>query len=429
MRDRSFYCRIDDNTEIYAIFSGHQGSKVANYALQRMAAEIVLGQLYEKSSEEEVKEVLRQACIAVEKAYQDSIDVNLTRKFMLQSEIPEGLNQYEVSQGYQSVLDELNAIHEILSVGCSVVLALIYKGKLYLMNVGNCKALLCKNDAHNVLRVVQLSVDHNLNNQDEAVRLQQLGLDVQGLSDMACTRCIGNYLGKGGYKDCEYLSAATSEPITSQPEIVGGFPIDDSCRFLMLLGSGLVNALDDIYAGDALQSNKEIVQMVVEQFRTQSTLAGVAQSVVHKAVQFHHDTYMEKTQHMEGAAMGAREDLTLLVRNFNFPMPNAIQKRPSQVRFDAEVKHRTLVSTMNSGHSSEGSQECVTPTNASINSNNSSIAGLVGRPLFTRADRGSNGSSNRTNDRIKPYVDFSGFAEQVERARQMGTLPKNIDFD
>lgn len=321
--------------------------------------------------------MLHQACIAVEKAYQDSIDGKLTRKFMLQSEIPEGLSQYEVSQGYQSVLDELNAINEVLCVGSSVVLALIYNSKIYIMNIGNCKALLCKNDSHNVLKVVQVSVDHNLNNHDEAVRLQKLGLDVQGLSQapLSCTRCIGNYLGKGGYRDCEFLSAATSEPITSQPEIVGGFPIDDSCLFLMLLSSGMVNALSDIYSGDSLQANKDIVQMTVEQFRSQSTLAGVAQSVVHKAVQYHHDAYMQKiTQGQRTGAIGARDDLTFLVRNFNFPMPNAITslKKLNQVRFDPEVKQHSMVSTINStGHSSSESP-CVTPTNASINSTTSS---------------------------------------------------------
>lgn len=383
MRDRSFYCRIDDRTDIYAIFSGQNGSKVADYALQRMSAEIVLGQLYDKSTDEEIKEVLRQACIAVEKAYQDSIDGSLTRKFMLQNEIPEGISQYEVSQEYQGVLDELNAINETLSVGCSVVLALIYNSKLFIMNIGNCKALLCKNDTHNVLRVLQLSADHTLYNNDEAVRLQKLGLDVQALSQapMSCTRCIGNYLGKGGYKDCEFLSGASSEPITSQPEIVGGFPIDDSCRFLMLLSSGMVNALADIYEGDSLQSNKEMVQMTVEQFRTQSTLSGVAQSVVHKAVQYHHDTYMQKTQSMEEAVVGAREDLSLLVRNFNFPMPNAIQKRTSQVRFDSEVKHHTLVSTSNNLSDASSDAECVTPTNASLNSltSTNSSSGVVNR--------------------------------------------------
>lgn len=295
---------------------------------------------------------------------------------MLQNEIPEGLNQYEISQEYQGVILELNAINDVLSVGCSVVLALIYNSKLYIMNIGNCKALLCKNDSHNVLRVVQLSVDHNLCNNDEAERLKKLGLDVQALSQapLSSTRCIGNYLGKAGYKDCEFLSGASSEPITSQPEIVGGFPIDESCRFLILMSSGMCNALNDIYDGDSLQVNKEIVQMTVEQFRMQSTLAGVAQSVVHKAVQLHHDTYMQKTQHMEDDTIGAREDLTLQVRNFNFPMPNAIQKRHSQVRFDLEVKQHSMVSSPHS----DNSDSLLTPTNASLNSTNSST-GIVTR--------------------------------------------------
>lgn len=59
VRDRSFYCRIDERTDIYAIFSGHNGSAVADYALQRIAAEIVLGQLYDKSTDDEIKDVLR----------------------------------------------------------------------------------------------------------------------------------------------------------------------------------------------------------------------------------------------------------------------------------------------------------------------------------------------------------------------------------
>lgn len=61
------------------------------------------------------------------------------------------------------------------------MLALIYNSKLYICNIGNCRALLCKNDLNNVLRVVQLSVDHNLYNEDEVLRLHQLRLDVAAL--------------------------------------------------------------------------------------------------------------------------------------------------------------------------------------------------------------------------------------------------------
>lgn len=57
--DRSFHCRCDDSTFLYGVFDGHEGTKVANFAMQRMAAEILLGQLTGKSTDEEIKEVLR----------------------------------------------------------------------------------------------------------------------------------------------------------------------------------------------------------------------------------------------------------------------------------------------------------------------------------------------------------------------------------
>lgn len=57
--DRSFHCKYDDSTFLYGIFDGHEGSRAANFALQRMAAEILLGQLNGKATDEEVKEVLR----------------------------------------------------------------------------------------------------------------------------------------------------------------------------------------------------------------------------------------------------------------------------------------------------------------------------------------------------------------------------------
>lgn len=143
------------------------------------------------------------------------------------------------------------------------------------------------------------------------------------------TRCIGRYTGKGGYKDCAFLSDAASEPIAAQPEIVGAIPLDDSCRFIILMSSGLCSTLHDIYEADTIQVNKEIVQMVVEEFRVQSTLMGVSQATVNKVVQLHHDLYMRQVEEQtpNEPTIIRREDISLLVRNINFPMPNAIQKR------------------------------------------------------------------------------------------------------
>lgn len=48
-------------------------------------------------------------------------------------------------------------------------------------NVGHCRACLCKIDADGVLRVMQLSVDHDLTNEDELLRLSHTGVDVEKL--------------------------------------------------------------------------------------------------------------------------------------------------------------------------------------------------------------------------------------------------------
>lgn len=118
----------------------------------------------------------------------DSVDNILTQKAMLQCEL-EGISQY-VSRQYQDILNRLNHINNELTIGSSVVLALIHHGKLYICNIGSCRALLCKNDANNALRVQQLSVDHNLNNEDEILRLCQLGLDIQSFRQCKCVSLI-----------------------------------------------------------------------------------------------------------------------------------------------------------------------------------------------------------------------------------------------
>lgn len=59
LEDRNILTKYDDSTYLYAVFDGHEGSKAADFAMQRMAAEILLGQLIDKKSDEEIKEVLK----------------------------------------------------------------------------------------------------------------------------------------------------------------------------------------------------------------------------------------------------------------------------------------------------------------------------------------------------------------------------------
>lgn len=62
-------------------------------------------------------------------------------------------------------------------------------------------------------------------------------------------------------------------------------------RFLLLMTQGLYGALEEATRSE--QANKEIAQIVVEQFGSQNTLTGVAQGVVDRVVRIHHDTFMQ----------------------------------------------------------------------------------------------------------------------------------------
>ena len=406
--DCSFHCRYDDSTFLYGVFDGHEGTKVANFAMQRIAAEILLGQLNGKSSDEEIKEVLRQAFIAVERGYLDSIGDLLAERASLQFDIPDGLNSYETYQKFPHLVDKLNALNCELSAGTSAVLTLIYSGKLYVANVGDSRALLCKTDSNQVLRVVQLSVDHDLRNEDELLRLSHLGLDIdsirQGshLGNQENTRCLGNYLVKGGYKEFEELASAAAEPVIAEPEIHGGIELDDSCKFLLLMSRGLYKSLEEVTGVD--QVNIKLINFAVQEFQVQSTLTGVAQAVVDKVVRIHHDINMSNSK--STVTTGKRDDITLLVRNFNFPLSPALKSPTNQsVRFNPIVESAppTIAST----------------GTAEENSDNSTTESGSTSDMYPPGARPTN-----RNARIKPYVNFSDYYENVERRRREGTLPE-----
>ncbi|KAK7603863.1 hypothetical protein V9T40_003862 [Parthenolecanium corni] len=407
--DQSFHFKCDDKTSMYGIFDGHDGYEVAKYALDTIAAEVLLNQLEDKISDEDVKTVLKNAFNAVERNYNASIDDKLAEKASLQMEIPENLTPYEAYQRNPRAVDRLNAINTELSCGSSAVVALIHLNRLYVANVGDSRALLCRTDQDGVLRVIQLSQDHVLLNEDEILRLNTLGIPreriMKGfrLGSQEHTRCLGHYLVKGGYVEFEELACACSEPVIADPEITGGIPIESCHRFLILMSSGLYRSLEEATGTDYV--NKDLVQMIVEQFRIQSTLTGVAQAVVDKVVRIHHDFYMNRTI-SDRVAVSKREDITLLIRNFNFPLPNARSPSCSNDIFmnnaDAE-KLGTSSSTSDSHHDT-----------------------------YDTNDSETNGSNRKSailsSGRILPYVDFRPYYENVETAKLEGSLPEDIDF-
>lgn len=90
---------------LYSICSGFNGSSVADFALSRTAADILLGGGIQNStdkSDEEIKELLKQTFVSAEKGYLSSIDQLLATKQQLQFQILD-LSQFEISQKYQDV--------------------------------------------------------------------------------------------------------------------------------------------------------------------------------------------------------------------------------------------------------------------------------------------------------------------------------------
>ena len=82
-----FYNRTDYDCYLYGVFDGHDGSKAAHFAAERIPAELLLGQLSPDSNDGDVKKALEQAFQIVEHGFFESIDVELAKKTHLQSQV------------------------------------------------------------------------------------------------------------------------------------------------------------------------------------------------------------------------------------------------------------------------------------------------------------------------------------------------------
>ncbi|CAH1099962.1 unnamed protein product [Psylliodes chrysocephalus] len=412
--DCSCHFKFNDSFYWYAVFDGHEGKRAADFCCQRMTAEIYFSKLMDNKSDEEVKEFLNQAFVTVEKGYMQSIEDLLAERTSLLYDIPDGLTQYEAYQKVPHIVQSINKLNNELSSGTAAAVALIYDNKLYVANVGNCRVLLCQTDPNSVLKVVQLSVDHDLKNEDELLRLSQLGINANNLrkssrlGNQENTRCLGNYSVKGGYKDFEDLANAIQEPIIAQPDIHGGITLDESSRFLLLMSAGLYRSIEDATGTD--QVNKYIAQCVVEQFREQATLTGVAQAVVDKAVRFHHDWYMSNS--LNNSCSPKRDDITLVLRNFNYPLPNAITSPSTpSVTFNPMVTENTVSNRSSTVHSSTVSSTATNKTSDTSSSQENKEDDGIG-----------------PDQKIEAYVDFSDFYRNFNKAKKEGTLPGGLDF-
>ncbi|PIK54027.1 mitogen-activated protein kinase kinase kinase 7-interacting protein 1 [Apostichopus japonicus] len=108
---------------------------------------------------------------------------------------------------------------------------------------------------------------------------------------------------------------ASREPVIADPDIIGGLGVKDREGFLVMYTHGFWQALEA--ATGTNHVDKDIADMVEKEFSQQCTLSSVAQAVVDRVVRMHHGAYMNGGKQKQ---LKRREDITVIVRNFNFPL-------------------------------------------------------------------------------------------------------------
>ena len=238
------------------------------------------------------------------------------------------------------------------------------------------------------------------------------------------------------------LSDATSEPLIATPEVTNGISLDNSCSFLILMSYGTYKAVRD--ATGTKHVNAEIAAMVAAEFAVQSTLNGVAQAVVDKIVRRHHDTFMTTMDVEQKQLCQERKDITLLVRNFNYQLPNATRSpianqstNPFAVAMQqAATKNNNMETPLSiaipdgkqpensfrpffphSNNRTVTSSTMTTRTNATSNSYSSTTDSTNSNEdsqSISRSQKLSSGLPLDSDGRIESYVDFSEYYAAID---------------
>uniref|UniRef100_A0A8C2M3C9 PPM-type phosphatase domain-containing protein n=1 Tax=Cricetulus griseus TaxID=10029 RepID=A0A8C2M3C9_CRIGR len=278
--------RSKNNCFLYGVFNSYDGNQVTNFVAQRLSAELLLGQLNTEHAEANVQQVLLQAFDVVERSFLESIDDALAKKESLQSQLPEGVPQHQLlPQSLVPSLERLKALEREISGGAMAIVAALLN-KLYVANVGL-----------------------------DAGKFKQVGI----ICGQENTRHIGDYRVKYGYTDIDLLSVAKAKSIIAEPEIHGAQPLDGI--------TGLYKALEAAHGPG--QANEEIAAMIDIEFAKQTSLDIVAEAVMDRIKYIHCDIFASGG---ECAKLCPQlEDMTLMVRNFGYPLGEMSQPTPTPV--------------------------------------------------------------------------------------------------
>jgi len=391
--DRSFHFSVEESfkVRVYGVFDGFSGSKVSDFAIKKLPAELCLGQISQNSTDEAVRETLRQSFINLDREYFNNIGETLAMRMARRLENPNDPHLLQLDL-------------ETLVGASATVSVLLDNKKLFVANAGDVRTVVCKTKSNGDVKALPLFIDHTVHNEDEVLRLSQLGLDKSDVAKVTeKTRCLGFHQVKGGYKEVDFLRKGKDEPILSLPDCLGPFQVEPSHLFMIIFTRSLAECLEQMELSDI---NTELCRITKEQFSENTTVSGVAQSVVDKVVRMHREHFETKVDCNDNVEL-RREDISLLVKNFNTKLASG-QKRIS----GANLNNLDATSTpIHVNVETPKPTEVIIPTattSAVTEATRSSTTTTSSADTFVKQAE----LSVDENGRIKPYVDFSHFHKQ-----------------
>ncbi|KAJ6220485.1 hypothetical protein RDWZM_006297 [Blomia tropicalis] len=408
---QNFTFKLDDHY-VYAILTGFGDIDTVKY--YRNFLETVISESIQKRThidldcqkrEQFYTKLLLDAFAKVEEQFRQYKNDELSAKTVIDIEL-EGNNP----ENYPSFNERLQTLSKKLSPGLSAVISLIYKGYMYVANIGDTQAYICKNvldqSGNEYVRTVKLSTTHDLNNESEIRRLASLGLKMDQkqnmIGNMHLTRCLGNFWLKSFYKDFPLLSIANQDPISAEPDVTT-IAIDHTCLFLILTSASLIEALREASENDDVSD--ELIKMVNIEFQKQNDLECIAKSVLAQ-IRLKHHTSFEKNANL-GTAPKCRQidDITLIIRDLRY----STQTFP---QFDPIIPMNRLKITVDQDENSN--DDCTLspspPPSRQLNNQNRTITDSMpnlGIYKTTESVIENDTQLNEDDVEIDAYVDFT----------------------
>ena len=252
----------DSGVQVYGVFDGFSGEKVSDFIHKKIPAELCLGQVSPHSTDDAIRDVLRQAFISIDRDYFNFIDEILAKRMAKRLDNPTDPNLVQLD-------------HEAMSGASATVAVVLNNKKLFVANTGDVRAVICSLKPDGDVRALPLSIDHLVTNEDEQWRLTQLGLNVsQVMKITERTRCLGLHQAKGGYKEVDYLKEAVDEPVLAIPEIHGPFNVESNHLFMLIYTRSLAACLEQIEGSFIGDVNTELCRIAKQQFCENTTVSG-----------------------------------------------------------------------------------------------------------------------------------------------------------